>query len=101
VDEVVVDRSWSDDIKSSVSVSEQNMSPDRPGGQPVAGPSPDRDSVALHSSGFWGLCTPLIVLRWRLFPAIVNFFSPKFPNPKSELHYVKENWFMRKVRHTS
>lgn len=96
VDEVVVDRNWSDEIKSSVSLSEHDISLDRPDGHhPTAGPSTDRDSVALHTSGF---CTPLVILRWHLFPAIVEFFSPKFLNEKSELHYVKESWFMRKVR---
>ena len=99
VNEVVVDRNWSDEIKSSVSLSEQDISLDRPGGHHhVAGPNTDRDSVALHTGGFWGLSTPLIILRWRVFPAIVDFFSTKFPNKKSEQHYVKENWFMRKVR---
>ena len=99
VDEVVVDRNWSDEIKSSVSLSEQDISLDRHGGHHhVAGPNTDRDSVALHTSGFWGLSTPLIILRWRVFPAIVDFFSTKFPNKKTEQHYVKENWFMRKVR---
>jgi osomolarity two-component system, sensor histidine kinase SLN1 len=100
VDEVVVDRNWSDEVKSSVSLSEQDISLDRSGGHHhVAGPNTtDRDSVALHTGGFWGLSTPLIILRWRVFPAIVDFFSPKFPNIKSEQHYVKENWFMRKVR---
>jgi hypothetical protein len=99
VDEVVVDRNWSDEIKSSVSLSEQDISLDRPvGHHPTTGPSTDRDSVALNTTGFWGLCTPLVILRWRLFPAIVEFFSPKFLNEKSELHYVKENWFMHKVR---
>jgi osomolarity two-component system sensor histidine kinase SLN1 len=99
VDEVVVDRNWSDEIKSSVSLSEQNTSPG--GHHPVAGPSTDRDSVAPRMGGFWGLCVPLTILRWRLFPAILDFFSPKFHNQKSELHYVKENWFMRKVRRMS
>jgi osomolarity two-component system, sensor histidine kinase SLN1 len=107
VDEVVVDRNWSDDIKSSVSLSDQNQnnSLEKPGhdGHAISGPGPstDRDSVAVHASGstagFWGLCSPLIILRWRLFPAIVHFFSPKFPNQKSELHYHKETWFVRKV----
>jgi hypothetical protein len=102
VDEVVVDRDWADEIKSSVSLSEQNTSLDRPGGHyPVAGPSTDRDSVALHTGGFWGLCAPLTILRWRLFPPIVDFFATKFHDQKSELHYVKENWFMRKVRRVS
>ncbi|KAH8995058.1 hypothetical protein EDB86DRAFT_2804879 [Lactarius hatsudake] len=91
VDEVVVDRNWSDDTKSSVSLSEQNISPEKSGGH-----SADHDSVTVHTGGFWRLCMPLIVLRWRVFPAVVNFFSPKFPNEKSELHYIKENWFMRK-----
>jgi hypothetical protein len=36
-----------------------------------------------------------------VFPAIVAFFSSEFPNQKSELHYVKENWFVRKVRRLS
>ncbi|KAH9074915.1 hypothetical protein EDB83DRAFT_2218949 [Lactarius deliciosus] len=90
VDEVVVDRNWSDDTKSSVSLSDQNI-PEKSGGH-----SADHDSVTVHTGGFWGLCMPLIALRWRVFPAIVNFFSPKFPNEKSELHYIKENWFMRK-----
>jgi osomolarity two-component system sensor histidine kinase SLN1 len=93
VDEVVVDRNWSEDTKSSVSLSEHSISPEKVGSH-----SADHDSVAVHTGGFWGLCTPLIILRWRLFPAIVNFFSPKFPNEKSELYYIKENWFMRKVR---
>jgi osomolarity two-component system, sensor histidine kinase SLN1 len=101
VDEVVVDRNWSDEIKSSVSLSEQDVPLDRPGGHNVAGPNTDRDSVALHTGGFWGLSTPLIILRWRVFPAVVDFFSTRFPNKKSEQHYVKENWFMRKVRRPS
>lgn len=101
VDEVVVDRNWSDEIKSSVSLSEQDISLDRPGHHHIAGPNTDRDSVALHTGGFWGLSTPLIILRWRVFPAIVDFFSTSFPNKKSEQHYVKENWFMRKVRRPS
>ena len=96
VDEVVVDRNWSEDTKSSVSLSEQSISPEK-----LGSPSADHDSVAVHTGGFWGLCSPLVVLRWRLFPAIVNFFSPKFASEKSELHYIKENWFMRKVRRKS
>lgn len=96
VDEVVVDRNWSEDTKSSISLSEQSVSPGK-----LGSPSSDHDSATVHAGRFWGLCTPLIIIRWRLFPAIVNFFSPKFPSEKSELHYIKENWFMRKVRRKS
>jgi len=96
VDEVVVDRNWLDDAKSFISSSEKNIPPEK-----VDVPFTDHDSVGVRTGGFWGLCTPLIVLRWRIFPVIVNFFSPKFPNEKSELHYINEIWFMRKVRRTS
>jgi osomolarity two-component system, sensor histidine kinase SLN1 len=102
VDEVVVDRNWSDDIKSTISLSEESIS----GVHSISGPGPctDRDSAAVHASGgattagFWSLCTPLIILRWHLFPAILHFFSPKFLNQKSELHYARETWFIHKVR---
>ncbi|KAA1470157.1 hypothetical protein DENSPDRAFT_774313 [Dentipellis sp. KUC8613] len=101
VDEIVVDRNWSDEIKSSVSQtqSEQGPSPEKSNSHNHAGgvaTTTDHDSVAIHAEGFWGLAMPLIILRWRVWPAIVDFFSLKFFDEKSETHYRKENWFMRK-----
>ncbi|CDO68388.1 hypothetical protein BN946_scf184815.g35 [Trametes cinnabarina] len=97
VDEVVVDREWSDEIKSSsVTHSELGGSPEKSGSNHHPGTNTDRDSFATHPEGFWGLCRPLIVLRWRLWPAAYSFFSTSFVDEKSEMHYNKENWFLRK-----
>ena len=107
VDEVVVDRNWSEEIRSSVSQSDAGGLPDRhPGATHVAngnghgpwgGASTDRDSVA-HAEGLWASCRLLIVLRWRIWPAVLDFFSLRFPDKKAEAQYWRENWFMRKVR---
>lgn len=102
VDEVVVDREWTADLKSSVH-SEHGGSPEksRESGPPPgygAGTNTDRDSVAVHSEGFWTKGVPLIYLRYRLWPIIHAFFATRFMDEKSEGHYRKENWFLRKVR---
>ncbi|KAI0318763.1 hypothetical protein OF83DRAFT_1231076 [Amylostereum chailletii] len=96
VDEVVVDRNWSEELKSSVSLSEQGGSPDKTASHQIGGTTTDHESFALHVEGVWALCTPLIILRWRLWPAILDFFSLRFYDEKAEAHYAKENWFMRK-----
>ncbi|KIP05565.1 hypothetical protein PHLGIDRAFT_128820 [Phlebiopsis gigantea 11061_1 CR5-6] len=99
VDEVVVDREWSGDIKSSVHsghggtpekshVSNQQMG--------YGGTSTDRDSVAIHADGFWTNNALFILLRYRLWSFIYSFFCTRFLDAKSEAHYKKENWFLRK-----
>jgi len=35
-------------------------------------------------------------LRWRLWPFAYQFFVNHFVDEKSEMHYNKENWFLRK-----
>ena len=98
VDEVVVDREWSDEIKSSsVTHSEHGGSPEKSGSNHHAGTNTDRDSFAVRPDGFWGSCRLLIVLRWRVWPATYSFFCTHFVDEKSEMHYNKENWFLRKV----
>ncbi|KAI8995219.1 hypothetical protein BD414DRAFT_234700 [Trametes punicea] len=97
VDEVVVDREWSDEIKSSsVTHSEHGGTPEKSGSNHHGGTNTDRDSFAVRPEGFWGLCRPLIILRWRLWPATYSFFCTSFVDEKSEMHYNKENWFLRK-----
>jgi len=97
VDEVVVDREWSNDIKSSSTHSEHGGSPDKSGGSnPVGGTNTDHESLAIHVEGFWSKFPFLIFLRWRLWPMTYSFFMPKFMDEKSESHYLKENWFLRK-----
>ena len=101
VDEVVVDREWSGEIKSSVH-SDHGGSPEKShGSNPqigFGGTNTDRDSVAIHADGFWASNMFLILLRYRIWPAIYGFFSTHFLDEKSENHYRKENWFLRKVR---
>ncbi|KAI0738700.1 hypothetical protein C8Q80DRAFT_1113412 [Daedaleopsis nitida] len=97
VDEVVVDREWSDEIKSSsVTHSEHDGTPNKSGSNHHGGTNTDRDSFAVRPEGFWGLCQPLIILRWRLWPIAYSFFATHFIDEKSEMHYNKENWFLRK-----
>ena len=52
---------------------------------------------AVRPEGFWGLSQPLIFIRWRAWPAAYSFFCTRFMDEKSEMHYTKENWFLRKV----
>ncbi|KAI0042739.1 hypothetical protein FA95DRAFT_1598309 [Auriscalpium vulgare] len=96
VDEVVVDRNWSEEMKSSVSQSDMGDTPERPSSHAVGGASTDHDSVAIHAEGFWGMWTPFIIIRWRIWPAVAQFFSLRFLDERAESYYVKESWFMRK-----
>ncbi|KAH9930211.1 uncharacterized protein B0H18DRAFT_1116910 [Fomitopsis serialis] len=95
VDEVVVDREWSNEIKSSSCThSENGGTPDRTS-NPL-GTNTDGESLFVHPEGFWASCGPLIFLRWRCWPFVHDFFVNHFMDAKSELHYSKENWFMKK-----
>jgi osomolarity two-component system sensor histidine kinase SLN1 len=93
VDEVVVDREWAEDAPKTTTKSE-SAHPFNDGRQP-GGTSTDRESIAAVE-GFWARSTILIILRWRLWPAILNFFRPRFVDAKSEAKYSKESWFYRK-----
>jgi osomolarity two-component system sensor histidine kinase SLN1 len=102
VDEVVVDRSWFDEIKSSV-VSHSEADPtaregaaSRAGANGFAGAGTDQESVALHAEGFWALNTALVVLRYRFWPAVLDFFMLRFVDNESEDRYRKETWFLQK-----
>ncbi|KIM44414.1 hypothetical protein M413DRAFT_442397 [Hebeloma cylindrosporum] len=79
LDEVVVDRNC----------------PEKSGGshQPNQGTS-DHDSVVYD--GFWTSWTILAILRWRTWPFIMEIFSSRFVDEKSEQHYAQESWFLKK-----
>jgi osomolarity two-component system sensor histidine kinase SLN1 len=87
VNEVVVDRVWSEDVKTSLTHSELAPSPEKLGSYPVGPSASDNESV--HHGTFWTLSSHLVVLRWRLWPAIVHFFSSRFADEKSEQHYAQ------------
>lgn len=93
VDEVVVDREWTEDTRKTTTRAESaNQFNDsrQPGGT-----NTDRGSFAVVE-GFWARSTVLIILRWRLWPAMHGFFRPRFMDAKSETQYNKESWFYRK-----
>lgn len=103
---VVVDREWAQELKTSVlSQSERDPRQEQPGssqqqGSQQPGTGTDMESLAQTSraKGFWGFpVTIYLMLRWRIWPHITEFFSLKFFNAESERHYAKEYWFMRKV----
>lgn len=50
-----------------------------------------------NPEGFWGLCLPLTIIRWRLWPYSLRFFSPQFADEQAERHYRKEIWNQSKV----
>lgn len=94
VDEVVVDREWAEDARKTTTKSE-SAHPFNDSRHPAPGTNTDRESVAVVE-GFWARSTVLIILRWRLWPAILDFFRPQFMDAKSETQYSKESWFYRK-----
>lgn len=90
VDETIVDRSWSQQSSKSLTDPESHSSPPMPGMQ-------DTSSFDDKHTGFWASCAVLAILRWRLWPIIIGFFSSKFPDKKAEALYQQENWFLKKV----
>lgn len=87
VNEVVVDRMWMEEIKSSVSHSEH-------GGQDKSGGSNQhKEGNSDHNSiiydGCWSDNTVLIFIRWRAWPFILEIFNSRFIDPKAEVHYAQ------------
>lgn len=93
VDEVVVDREWAEDARKSTTKSE-SAHPFNDSRQ-LGGTTTDHESFAVVE-GCWARVTILIILRWRLWPAIRSFFRPQFMDAKSESQYTKEAWFYQK-----
>ncbi|KAF9560107.1 hypothetical protein CPC08DRAFT_708306 [Agrocybe pediades] len=95
VDEVVVDRNWSEEIKSSITQSEHGASPEKSGtSHPMERGLSDHESVA--EDNFWGFSTPLTILRYRAWPLVMEIFSSRFMDDKAEQHYAQESWFLKK-----
>lgn len=88
VDEVVVDRAWSEEFKSSITHSEHGVSPEKSGGSYQFGTG-NSDHESVVPTGWWSIWMPLIILRWRVWPAILEFFSTRFIDDKSEQHYAQ------------
>ncbi|KAF9525965.1 hypothetical protein CPB83DRAFT_858706 [Crepidotus variabilis] len=95
VDEVVVDRAWTEEIKSTVTPhSEHGATPEKTASQQHNNGPSEPDSVPYE--GFWSLWTPLAILRWRTWPLLLEIFSSRFVDEKAEKHYAQESWFLKK-----
>ncbi|KAG6841247.1 hypothetical protein C0991_000531 [Blastosporella zonata] len=93
VDEVVVDRIWSEDITSTDS--DLDVSPEKSDGNHRAGGSTSEEEEEEYD-GLWAALPIGVLLRWRIWPIVVKFFSSGFADPKSEAHYAQESWFIKK-----
>ncbi|KAK7025155.1 hypothetical protein R3P38DRAFT_2952994 [Favolaschia claudopus] len=90
VDEVVVDREWSDEFET------ESMSDVVESASSRREPSiPDADSVDLRLEGIWTF-PPLAFLRTRLWPRFRNFYRPRFEDPAEEMLFQKETWSQSK-----
>ncbi|TFK71678.1 hypothetical protein BDN72DRAFT_895509 [Pluteus cervinus] len=91
VDEVVVDRVWSEELKSSATSD--------PGGEKhsyTQNPRSQSEPGSLEHYTPWQWSTPFFVLRWRVWPKILYVFKPRFADDKAEYHYAQEDWFLKK-----
>ena len=85
VDEVVVDRVWSEDVNSIESHSDHGVSP----GESHQVDSGGSDHESLVYEGLWSLWPPLASIRWRAWPFIMEIFSSRFIDDKSEQRYTQ------------
>ncbi|KAJ7255454.1 hypothetical protein B0H12DRAFT_533227 [Mycena haematopus] len=87
VDEVIVDRSWSDDNFETETNSD---------GAETASSRRDPsiiqvDPLDVHLEGFWAF-PPLAFCRTRIWPLVTKFYMPRFEDADEERLYRKEVW---------
>lgn len=89
VDEVVVDRVWTDGMLSSTTPhSECGITPEKSASQQHDQRSNDEMSVEYD-----GLRKPLAIIRWHTWPFLLDIFSSRFPNERTERHYAQVGFF--------
>ncbi|KAG1857324.1 Tco5, signal transduction HAMP domain histidine kinase [Suillus subalutaceus] len=100
VDEIVVDRNWTEDMRNSPDHSEYAL--DNSGDSYVAhvgtgtGTGVGHESAAfLDDGGFFRQF--LVLLRWEVWPAVHRFFHVRFNDEKTEERYQGERWCIRKL----
>jgi osomolarity two-component system sensor histidine kinase SLN1 len=97
VDETIVDRVWSDGFKTSDVQSDHGGSPEKSSGSQRGSQQPPSIATSQLQNGCWTTYFLLSLIRFRIWPAVVNFFNSKFPDAESESQYQTENWYIRKV----
>ncbi|PPQ64353.1 hypothetical protein CVT24_008422 [Panaeolus cyanescens] len=93
VDTVVVDRVWTEEIKTSVTHSDHGGTPEKSGGSnpPLMGTDNVSDTDA-HGESY-----PRNIFQWqRGWKLIMKLFSSRFADEASEEHYAQETWFYKK-----
>jgi osomolarity two-component system, sensor histidine kinase SLN1 len=92
LDEVVVDRIWSDEYHSTIShlsEHEQQSSPEKSG-------HPDLSSVAQDEQAPTSPFQTLKRIQEVTFALFMALFSSRFVDDKKERHYQQEEWFVKK-----
>ncbi|KAH0583043.1 hypothetical protein H2248_010928 [Termitomyces sp. 'cryptogamus'] len=89
VDEVIVDRAWLEDFTSSATQSDPVGSPEKSGGSHHGGRSASDHESLRGLEGVGGVFSIGVLLRWRIWPAVVKFFSLSFADSKSEDNYAQ------------
>jgi hypothetical protein len=85
VDEVVVDRVWTEGMQMSTTPrSECGVTPEKTSSQQHDQRSNDATSVL---DGWWSSWKPLAIIRWHTWPFLVETFSSRFHDEKTERHY--------------
>lgn len=111
VDEVVVDRIWSEEFHSTPSHSDPEDGTKSKSGSNNQ-PPPLSDSESTLEDSVWGRNSALIFLRYRVWRMLMEIFSSRFEDEKKELHYrqvriflplmnlthekPQEEWYMKK-----
>uniref|UniRef100_A0A0W0G6Q9 histidine kinase n=1 Tax=Moniliophthora roreri TaxID=221103 RepID=A0A0W0G6Q9_MONRR len=102
-EKVVVDQSWASGrsgskmFESSASSDQDPVVDIKSGGTPpgILLPVHDKDSSVVRH-GFWSLATPLVQIRYRLWPAVVEFFFPRPFEGSAENQFRSEDWQSKK-----
>lgn len=96
VDEIVVDRDWSEDLKSSLNQSSERGHTRSSDSYAQISTTLDRGTTTLpEDSHFFSILHSS--LRWEAWPAIVKFFCVRFLDDRTEQRFHKEHWFIKKV----
>jgi hypothetical protein len=96
VDEIIVDRVWSEGISGTAAGSEHGATPEKSGRSYPHTSSAEQDSLA-QSHGFCATFPPVVIVRWKIWPIFINFFATSFPDASSESRYRQETWFVQKA----
>jgi osomolarity two-component system sensor histidine kinase SLN1 len=85
VDEVVVDRSWSEDFETETNSDGAETASSRHGATVT-----EAGTLDARPEGLWAI-PPLLFIRCRLWPFVKEFYKPSFGQPEEQL-YQKEVW---------